>query len=418
MHWRAIDPDIHIGYRKGARAGRWVVRWYRGEQAYRQATLATADDAVAADGIDVLSFSQVVVRAKSHVEKERAAEHASQEGPAPTVHHVISAYIVAREARERGNKRRNSRDARNRLKRHVTTSDLAIKRLHDLRPVDLRGWMEGLPRTLSASTVRRLMNDLKASLNYGGRHYRDQLPADFADVVREGLMTPPARSTPARRQVLADADIRQVIAAAWEIDREGGWDGDLARMVIVLAATGTRFSQAARMRVSDVQPEEGRLMVPVSQKGRGGKRVEHVAVRVGQDVIEALRPAITGRPGTSPLLERWRKRQVAGADWVRDNRAEWNSAAELRRPWAAIIARAGLPADTVPYALRHSSIVRNLRAHLPVRLVAAIHDTSSQMIEKHYAAYIVDALDDMAAKAVVPLISPSAEIVPLRSVEV
>ena len=34
-------------------------------------------------------------------------------------------------------------------------------------------------------------------------------------------------------------------------------------------------------------------------------------------------------------------------------------------------------ADIVPYALRHSSIVRQLRAGLPVRCAAALHDTSA-----------------------------------------
>ena len=40
IHWRGIDPDTHLGYRKGVRGGRWVVRWYRGEGDYSQATLA------------------------------------------------------------------------------------------------------------------------------------------------------------------------------------------------------------------------------------------------------------------------------------------------------------------------------------------------------------------------------------------
>jgi hypothetical protein len=48
-----------------------------------------------------------------------------------------------------------------------------------------------------------------------------------------------------------------------------------------------------------------------------------------------------------------------------------------------------------------------LGAGLPIRLVAALHDTSSEMIEKNYSAYIVDAMDELAAKAVVPLL-PSA----------
>jgi hypothetical protein len=37
--------------------------------------------------------------------------------------------------------------------------------------------------------------------------------------------------------------------------------------------------------------------------------------------------------------------------------------------------------------------------------VAALHDTSSAMIERHYAAYIVDAMDELAGRAVVPLIT-------------
>ena len=85
----------------------------------------------------------------------------------------------------------------------------------------------------------------------------------------------------------------------------------------------------------------------------------------------------------------------------------------MTRPWAAIIKKAELPVDLVPYALRHSSIVRGLGAGLPVRLVAALHDTSSAMIERHYAAYIVDALDELAARAVVHL--TEAEVTPLRS---
>jgi hypothetical protein len=32
--------------------------------------------------------------------------------------------------------------------------------------------------------------------------------------------------------------------------------------------------------------------------------------------------------------------------------------------------------DVIPYALRHSSIVRAIRSGLPIRLVAALHETS------------------------------------------
>jgi hypothetical protein len=59
------------------------------------------------------------------------------------------------------------------------------------------------------------------------------------------------------------------------------------------------------------------------------------------------------------------------------------------------------------YALRHSSIVRGLKKNLPVRLVAALHDTSVEMIEKHYAAYIIDMTEEMARQMLMPFDRPT-----------
>ncbi|MDI4664523.1 site-specific integrase, partial [Xanthobacter autotrophicus] len=194
-----------------------------------------------------------------------------------------------------------------------------------------------------------------------------------------------------------------------------GWEGDLGRLVLVLAATGARFSQVARMTVADVQSAQLRLMVPTSRKGKGQK-VAKIGVPVGEDVIGALRPAVAGRVGSATLLERWRHKQVTPTKWERVGRGPWGYSAEFSAPWRAITARAELPAGVVPYALRHSSIVRGLREMLPVRLVAALHDTSSAMIEAHYSAFIVSALDELAAKAVVPLTTVPATVSPIKAV--
>ena len=45
LHWRSLDADIHVGYRKGKRGGVWLVRWRNG-QGYRQSSIGTADDAI------------------------------------------------------------------------------------------------------------------------------------------------------------------------------------------------------------------------------------------------------------------------------------------------------------------------------------------------------------------------------------
>jgi hypothetical protein len=131
--------------------------------------------------------------------------------------------------------------------------------------------------------------------------------------------------------------------------------------------------------------------------------------------LTLLKPALAGRKGHEALLQRPRWKQTGPATWVKDSRGPWLNPSELSRPWKAIRVKAKLSADVVPYAFRHSSIVRGLREGLPVRLVAAQHDTSSAMIEKHYAAYIVDAMDELAGRAVVPLLS--APVSPLKQVD-
>jgi hypothetical protein len=48
------------------------------------------------------------------------------------------------------------------------------------------------------------------------------------------------------------------------------------------------------------------------------------------------------------------------------------------------------------YAPRHTSIVRQLLANVPVRVVAALHHTSVVMIEKNYSRFIADHADEPA----------------------
>ncbi len=416
-YWRGIDAEVHLGYRKGSRGGRWLVRWYLGDQAYRQETIGSADDAIEADGVNCFSFDQAKAKAVKHVANERWEAIESAKGPVPTVGSVVRRYIEERDAKELAQLGCNGRkrDAFLRLTKHVLSCEkLADTPLHKLSENDLHEWRSSLPVELARSTVRRIANDFKAALNAGAIRHRSRFAAEIFPVIRNGLRTEDAQAVVARdKQALPDADIRRIIAAAETIDREDNWEGDLYRLIVVLAATGARFSQVIRMMFGDVQRERCRLMVPVSRKGRGQKRSSHIAIHVGNDVLNSLLPATKGRSGDAPLLERWRHVQVPGSNgnpltWIRDRRAPWYSAAELTRPWRRIIAEVGLADDVVPYALRHSSVVRQLRAGLPVRLVAALHDTSADMIERHYAAAIIDALGDLAAGAVVPLITDTS----------
>jgi len=409
-HWRSVSADVHLGYRKGKRAGRWFVRWRLPDGRYKQESIGAADDGLSADGVETLNFEQAKNKAAQHVEQERQRERDAGKEPIPTVREIVETYAAKRKARAEKQEGARPHDAFGRLTLHVLEKPLADKRLDTLSDEDLSDWRADLPETLATSSVQRIVNDLRAALNAVPPRILKRLPASYLTMIKLGLKAGEAEPAAARDgAALPDADVRRIIEAARTVDDMEDWSGDLFRLVLVLAATGMRFSQIRRIQVGDVQPEQSRLMIPTSRKGRGQKRVTHIGVKVGGDVIEALRPAVSGRRPADPLLERWKHKQERPAEgakpvWVRDKRGTWNSPAELARPWISIIKRAGLPADTVPYALRHSSIVRGLRAALPVRLVAQLHDTSDKMIERHYASAIIDALDDLAALAVVPLV--------------
>src|SRR5690606_34780794 len=129
-----------------------------------------------------------------------------------------------------------------------------------------------------------------------------------------------ARPAARDNQVLSDAQIRTVLAKAEEMDP----DGDHFLLTLLLAATGARFSQVARIRVADVQVAHRRVLVPPSRKGKG-REVKHIPVQVGDDVLAKLRRVTDGRSGSDVLLERWRYRQVSPTEWVRAERGPWTS---------------------------------------------------------------------------------------------
>lgn len=431
---RRLDADAAIWYRKGKRGGVWFARWRnRGPGAnYKQSPIGAANDANDKSAEGLFTFSQAEREARRIVAEARDEAKALADGPPLTVRSAVDTYIASRDARDSRRAGRPKRsDAAQRLGRYVIgqsargkegeikPAPLASLALHGLQESDLLAWREALPDDIKATTRQRLVNDLKAALNAAYAANRNRLNPSLPAIIKHGLRatTLDEDSEPVARdsQILTDGEIGRLLAATKEIDAEQDWTGDLFRLVLVLAATGARFSQVARMHVGDCQISEGRLMVPVSRKGRGAKSGS-ITVPVGRDVLEALLPAVMDRAADAPLLERWRSEQVKGGiAWQRASRGAWQSSAELVRPWQAIRERASMP-DVIPYALRHSSIVKGIRANLPIRLVAALHDTSTAMIERHYAKWITSGLEEMARAAIVPLVpqDDGAKIVRLR----
>ena len=290
-YFRSLDRGLHLGYRKGKRGGTWVVRRYLGEEQYVIEAVGAADDKQDADGLHVLSFFQAQTAARNRAVTAAEEQKLAAAGPAITVEHAVNEYMAVRDARtasQKGVAAAHS-DARGRLAKHVLSdADMAARPLAQLTADHLSVWRSSIGTNMSPSSVTRTTSDFKAALNAAAMRYRSRLPASLPMAIKDGLRSTEAVAPVAREaQVLTDADIRAIISGAGLVDEEGGWGGALQRLVVVLAATGARFSQIRRQTVADVQAAQNRLMVPVSNKGRGVKATSRIGVRVGKDVLES-----------------------------------------------------------------------------------------------------------------------------------
>ncbi len=164
-HWRSVSADVHLGYRKGKRAGRWFVRWRLPDGRYKQEGIGAADDGIAADGLETLNFEQAKSKASHHVEQVRQRERDAGKEPIPTIREVVEVYIAKRKARAEKQEGARPRDAEGRLTLHALSHSIAEMRLDKLSDEDLADWRAGLPESLASSSVRRIVNDFKASLN-------------------------------------------------------------------------------------------------------------------------------------------------------------------------------------------------------------------------------------------------------------
>jgi len=417
---RAVTDRLALYYLPSkieGRAGKWRARLRPLTGAYVFQPLGTADDlpGVEADGAAVLSFDQAEKAARAWAVTSAAESKKAETAGATTVADAMRAYVSMRKRRDA----KAGRDAELRLTHHVLAAPLASVALASLNVADLKKWRTGLKRggkvksndaALAESTLARLLNDVRAALTEAQSEHR--IGGDFAAVIKEGLKAPSGANAARAIQILRDEQVQRIVAAAREECP------DFGALVCLLAATGCRFGQANRITVGDLQPAAGRVMVPKSKKGRGKKSSGLIAVPLAPDALDVLLPLAVGRAAHEPLLMRWQHKQVPGTiRWERKERVGWGHNAEMARMWDLALKQVGLgDSEYVPYALRHSSIVRLLQRRVNVRIVAAAHDTSVAMIEAHYSAHIVEASDELLRASALNVSAPhSAEVVPLRA---
>ena len=388
-YWTPISPGIHLGYRRNAGAGTWSVRVADGGAEWIK-RIAVTDDLEPASPPAVLNYWQAVDAARTLARRQPG--EAIDESRPFTVSEALTLYerdLVAR----RGSPY-NSRHARLHLPSVILNKPVAL-----LGATELRKWRDSLlAKGLAAGTVNRTKTGLRAALELAAA-VDPRIANQRAWKV--GLAALPDAHV-ARNVILDDGTVRRIVAAAYDHDRA------LGVMVEVAAVTGARLSQLSRLEVADLQGDGGepRLLMPLSAKGRTrNKRHERRPVPITAALASVLKQEAAGRPSEAPLL-------------LRSNGEAWGHGRSRhhRDDFRAVVEAAELDPDVVTlYALRHSSIVRQLLANTPIRIVATLHDTSVKMIERSYSRHIAEHTDALARRALLDTSRPcaAANVVPL-----
>lgn len=405
--FESLGDGVCIGYRRNQSAGTWIARKADGKGGSWQKVIGTADDFTAADDGNVLSWAQA---------QARAFEIAKSLGKPPVEQKASKTQVTVAKALDRYEDDLKIRggDLGNvqRLRLHVDRY-LLEKAVTDLTSGDLREWRDGLlAKKLAPATINRTTNAFKAALN---------LTADHDDAIltrnawEKGLASL-RDAEEARNVILSDGEVKKVIEAAYKQNEEFGL------LVEVAAVTGARYSQIAGLMIDDLQNDrtEPRLIMPSSKKGKGTKKVIRRPVPIPQALAKKLVQAAGDRSVDAPLLLKPQRpptndEKKAGATppppgpWCKSDHY---------RPFKRAVSAAFEVEDEdevsdgdpiTIYALRHSSIVRQILAGVPVRIVAVMHDTSVQMIEKNYSKHLSDHTDAIARAAMLDIGEPSSK---------
>ncbi|MGY4317223.1 tyrosine-type recombinase/integrase [Bradyrhizobium sp. JR3.5] len=338
-----IAPSIFLAYRRNAGPGTWSVKcsgWLK--------RFALADDHEDANGNSVMTYWQAL----EHAKKLARAGEGNSEQPI-SVAQAVDNYEADLEARD------GSKFNATGVRRHL--GSLASKTVALLTERELRDWRAGLVKDgLKRSSADRIARSLKAALALAARN--DKRIGNAA-AWKNGLKKLPD-SEVARNVILPDQTVISLVRGSYEIGHDYGI------LIDALAETGARESQIVRLRVADLQdrdPAAPRLMMPSSRKGKS-RKVEYRPLAISPRLAKLLRQQAKGKALHDRLLDRIPK---------------------LSGRFHPVARKLGLGAEVTPYALRHSSIVRQLLKGVPTRVVAAHHDTSVAMIEKNYSHHII-----------------------------
>ena len=211
-------------------------------------------------------------------------------------------------------------------------------------------------RTRAASSVNRDCAALRAALNYA--HDIGDVTSDMA--WRVALR--PTKGADGRRVIyLERSQRRKLIDCA---------PADLADFILGMTHLPLRPGALAALKAADFDKRLGVLRIGKDKTGQDRR------IKLPSGTAGIFQRLSTDKLPTAPMFL-----QANGQAWNKD---AW------KKPMKAASEAAGLPAETVTYTLRHSTITDLVVGGLDLLTIAQLSGTSVEMIEKHYGHFRVD----------------------------
>jgi integrase len=368
-YYKAVGEGLHLGYRKNATVGKWVVRIYVGDQKYEVKTIAIADDYEDADGQRVLTFWQAQDRARELAGKKVYT------GPF-RVRDAVEAYLTYL------GDRTTAYDGRIRFEKHVLPP-LGDKPLGELTADNIRHWHRELARSLplipksgvqtrevdfsDAEQARkrkvssnRVLTILKAALN---RAFKDgKIDSDLA----WRRVDPFENVDRSRNRYLTIAECQRLLNAAEENFR------DVLRGAL---ETGARYGELCRLECGDYNPDSGTIHI---RNSKSGKERHIVLTDDGREFFAQL---ATGRPTTAPMFGR-----------------EWKASYQIRR-MRRVCAAARIDPPVGIHQLRHTYCSLSIMSGMPLMVLAKnLGHVDTRMVERHYGHLAASFVGDQVRK--------------------
>jgi len=368
LQWRLMGRGLYLGYRKGIKVGKWVVRFYNGERYIKQ-VIGKADDFQDANDRDVLSFYQAADKTRKFPQECVKTESDIYEGPysvSDAVRDYLEWFKVQRKSYHQTKSAIDYRilpTFKNIPINELTTKKIrkwhhsiaesnarlrSGKRLYRIRPTK-KDDPDSIRRR--KGTSNRILTTLKAALNNAFREGHAKDDTAWRRVKPFGNVNIP------RVRYLSKAECSRLI---------NGCEQEFRKLVKAALLTGARYGEIITMQCDDYHADSGTVLI---REAKNSKPRHIYLTKEGQKFFESVN---AGKPGKEILFKR-----IDGTPWRRSHQG---------RPMAQACQAAKIDPPISFHILRHTygSLLALKGVSMPI-IAFALGHSDTRITERHYA---------------------------------